>query len=337
MSILFRVSIFVKLIIHILYIYWVDMRYTLRQLEIFVAIARTGNVSRAAEIVALSQSAASTALAELERQFDCQLFDRNGKLLKLNALGKTLLPIASSLLTQASEIEQLLAGKSALGDLNVGATLTIGNYLAIMIMSEFMQNHLDCHIALQVKNTQSILQQVAGYELDLGLIEGSCHHPELAAETWIEDELVVFCAPSHPLAQLTSTNATAATMNELLTATWILREQGSGTRETFDQAMRHHLPELKIRLELEHTEAIKRAVESGLGIGCISRLALRDAFKRGSLVEIKTPQLDLRRQFMFVWHKNRYQTPAMIAFLDYCRTLTANIKRSDEINLTTIV
>lgn len=329
MSILFSASIFVKLIIHILHIYITDMRYTLRQLEIFVAIARTGNVSRAAEEVALSQSAASTALAELERQFDCQLFDRNGKLLKLNALGKTLLPVASSLLTQAGEIQQLLEGKSALGDLNVGATLTIGNYLAIMIISEFMQNHLDCHIALQVKNTQAILQQVAGYELDLGLIEGSCHHPELQAETWIEDELAVFCAPTHPLAQLESVS-----LEELLTATWILREQGSGTRETFDQALRHHLPELKIRLELEHTEAIKRAVESGLGIGCISRLALRDAFKRGSLVEIKMPMLDLRRQFMFVWHKNRYQTPAMIAFLDYCRTLTANLKRSDEILLT---
>ena len=308
------------------------MRYTLRQLEIFVAIARTGNVSRAAEEVALSQSAASTALAELERQFDCQLFDRNGKLLKLNALGKTLLPVASSLLTQAHEIEQLLAGKSVLGDLRVGATLTIGNYLAIMIISEFMQSHLDCHIALQVKNTQAILQQVAGYDLDVGLIEGSCHHPELHAETWIEDELAIFCAPTHPLAQSAS-----ITMPELLTANWILREQGSGTRETFDQALRHHLPELNIRLELEHTEAIKRAVESGLGIGCISRLALRDAFKRGSLVEIKMPQLDLRRPFMFVWHKNRYQTPAMISFLDYCRSLTANIKRSDEMRLTSTV
>ena len=332
MSSLFRASIFVKLIIHILYIREIDMRYTLRQLEIFVAIARTGNVSRAAEEVSLSQSAASTALAELERQFDCQLFDRNGKLLKLNALGKSLLPVASSLLTQAAEIEHLLEGKSSLGDLSVGATLTIGNYLAIMIISEFMQNHLDCHIALQVKNTQSILQQIAGYELDLGLIEGSCHHPELQAETWIEDELVVFCSPSHPLA-----NQEAVSIDALLSATWILREQGSGTRETFDQALRHHLPELKIRLELEHTEAIKRAVESGLGVGCVSRLAVRDAFRRGSLVEVKTPMLDLRRQFMFVWHKNRYQTPAMIAFLEYCRSLTANIQRSDQIHLTTTI
>ncbi|ACE83527.1 LysR family transcriptional regulator [Cellvibrio japonicus] len=304
------------------------MRYTLRQLEIFVAIAQLGSVSRAAEQIAISQSAASTALAELERQFDCQLFDRHGKLLILNALGRSLLSAASSLLSQAQEIEQLLEGKTALGNLKVGATLTIGNYLAILIISEFMQHHAECHIDLQVKNTKHILQQIASYELDLGLIEGSCHHPELVAEPWLDDELAVFCAPGHPLA-----NRAEPHIEDLVAATWILREQGSGTRETFDHAMRHHASALKVRLELEHTEAIKRAVESGLGIGCISRLALRDAVRRGSLVEIKTPMLDLQRQFMFVWHKNRYQTPAMIGFLDYCRSLTGHLKTGDDLLL----
>ena len=114
---------------------------------------------------------------------------------------------------------------------------------------------------------------------------------------------------------------------------WILREQGSGTRLTFDQAMRHHSDALNVRLELEHTEAIKRAVESGLGISCISRLALRDAFRRGSLVPVETPDLDLRRQFYFIWHRQKYQTAAMREFLDMCRALTAGIRRSDEIVL----
>ncbi len=307
------------------------MKYTLRQLEIFAAIARSGSVSRAAEQVALSQSAASTALAELERQFDCQLFDRHGKQLVLNALGKSLLPAASSLLTQAEEIEKLLEGKAALGNLKLGATLTVGNYLAILIVSEFMLHHTECHIDLQVKNTQSILQQIARYELDLGLIEGSCHHPELIAEPWMDDELAVFCSPDHELAQKKN-----PTIDDLTSATWILREQGSGTRETFDHALRHHTAGLKVRLELEHTEAIKRAVESGLGVGCISRLALRDAFRRGSLVEVKTPMLDLKRQFLMVWHRDRYQTPTIISFLDYCRSLTQNLKRSDEIFLPSI-
>src|SRR3546814_10761081 len=120
-------------------------------------------------------------------------------------------------------------------------------------------------------------------------------------------------------------------MEELTHEAWILREQGSGTRLTFDQAMRHHRSALNVRLELEHTEAIKRAVESGLGIGCISRLALRDAFRRGSLVPVATPELDLRRQFYFIWHSHQYQTAAMLEFVEQCRALTSGVRRSDEI------
>jgi DNA-binding transcriptional LysR family regulator len=141
----------------------------------------------------------------------------------------------------------------------------------------------------------------------------------------------VFCAPQHPLAQRWHANLEALTQEA-----WILREQGSGTRLTFDQAMRHHRNALNIRLELEHTEAIKRAVESGLGIGCISRLALRDAFRRGSLVAVETPELDLVRQFYFIWHKQKYQTSAMREFLELCRSFTAGVQRSDEIVLPSI-
>ena len=309
-------KISIKLIILIIYICKTYMRYTLRQLEVFVAIARLENVSRAAEALSLSQSAASTALA--------QFFDRLGKLLKLNDLGRSLLPMAAALLDQASEIEHVLQGKTTLGLLRVGATLTIGNYIATLLIGSFMKQHDECQIELHVQNTNAILQQVANYDLDLGLIEGNCQHPDLAVEPWLDDELVVFCAPDHPLANKPGV---------LLEDTWILREVGSGTRETFDHAMRHHQSRLKIRLTLEHTEAIKRAVESGLGIGCISRLALRDAFRRGSLVPIEMPELDLRRQFMFVWHRKKYLTASIRAFLDYCRAFTVDAGRSDQIAL----
>jgi DNA-binding transcriptional LysR family regulator len=163
------------------------------------------------------------------------------------------------------------------------------------------------------------------------LIEGDCSHPDIEVQPWVEDELVVFCAPGHPLA-----NSGPASIQTLTQEAWILREQGSGTRLTFDQAMRHHRSSLNIRLELEHTEAIKRAVESGLGIGCISRLALRDAFRRGSLVAVQTPELDLARQFFFIWHKKKYQTSAMREFLELCRSFTEGVSRSDEIVLPSI-
>lgn len=304
------------------------MRFTLRQLEVFAAVARLESVTRAAQSLALSQSAASTSLTELERQSDCQLFDRVGKRLKLNALGRQLLPQAMALLNQAREIEDLLDGKEGFGSLAVGATLTVGNYLATLLIGAFMQRHPESRVRLHVQNTAHIVQQVANHELDLGLIEGCCQHPDVELQPWVEDELVVFCAPQHPLAQ-----RGRASLDELAGEAWILREQGSGTRLTFDQAMRHHRPALNIRLELEHTEAIKRAVESSLGIGCISRLALRDAFRRGSLVPVETPELDLKRQFCFLWHKQKLHTAAMREFLEQCRVLTAGVRRSDEIVL----
>lgn len=304
------------------------MKYSLRQLEIFVAISRTESVSRAAEVLSLSQSATSTALSELERQFDLQLFDRVGKSLRINETGQQLLPRAVELLDRAKEIENLLQGHAGFGYMKIGATLTVGNYLATILVARFLQEHPESRIQLQVHNTSTIVQQIANHELDLGLLEGDCNHPDIAVERWIADELVVFCAPSHPLA-----NQRKVSMSELLQQHWILREQGSGTRATFDRAFHSHHAALNIRLELEHTEAIKRAVESGLGVGCISRLALKDAFRRGSLVPLVTPSLDLSRYFYFLWHKQKYQTTGIQAFLDLCKRYTADVERSDLVNL----
>src|SRR5690554_6886584 len=220
------------------------MRFTLRQMEVFVAVAQQESVSRAAASLALSQSAASTSLNELERQFDCQLFDRLGKRLKLNALGHTLLPQAVALLSRAEEIESLLNGNTGFGSLEVGATLTVGNYLATLLLGVFMQRHPECRVALHVHNTAQIVHQIAHYELDLGLIEGECHHPDIEVQPWVEDELVVFCAPQHQLATRGKVG-----LDELRNEGWILREKGSGTRMRFDQAVRGHHAPLNVRLE----------------------------------------------------------------------------------------
>ena len=304
------------------------MRYTLRQLEIFIAVARHESVSRAADALALSQSATSTALGEFERQFDTQLFDRIGKALRLNEAGHVLLPHAVQLIEHAREIEAMLARQTDFGPLQVGATLTVGNYLANLIAADFLRRHPGARIGLSVHNSTTIMQQLLRYELDLGLIEGNCRHPELIVEPWVEDELVVFCAPGHPL-----DHGRPVGIGELAAHDWILREAGSGTRETFEQALRHFGGRLRVRLELEHTEAIKRAVESGFGIGCISRLALREAFRRGSLRPVETPELDLRRQFQFVTHQRKYVTAGMREFIALCRQMTAGVARSDEIPL----
>ncbi|WP_101758627.1 LysR family transcriptional regulator [Oceanicoccus sp. KOV_DT_Chl] len=293
------------------------MRYTLRQLEVFLATAHFENVTKAAKSLSMSQSAASGALKDLEQQFDVQLFDRIGKRLQANELGKLLRPRAESLLEQARELEQELISHRDIGHLNLGATLTIGNYLAVGLMAEFMREHPGAQISLEVANTESIARQVANFDLDIGLVEGELHHPDLEVTHWRDDELVVFCAPTHGLAAKGTLSD-----QDLLTAEWILREQGSGTRQGFDRAMHGLLSNQIIKLELQHTEAIIRAVEAGLGISCLSRITLKDSFARGSLVPLSVPHRDLLRAFYFVLHKNKYRSAGIESWLELCRRYT---------------
>jgi DNA-binding transcriptional LysR family regulator len=177
------------------------MKYTLRQLEVFLATARAETLSQAAQELAMSQSAASDALAGLEQQFDVRLFDRIGKRLQLNETGRSLLPAVEELLVRARELERVLGRKDTAGALAVGATLSIGNYLAVPIMLRYMQENPGARVTLDVANTAAIAQKIARFELDVGLIEGEIRHPDLELAPWRDDELVVFCAPQHPLAK----------------------------------------------------------------------------------------------------------------------------------------
>lgn len=290
------------------------MRYTLRQLEVFLAIAHFENVSHAANHLSMSQSAASGALKELEGLYDVKFFERAGKRLKLNELGRQFWPRAEALLAQARELESDLQSHRDLGRLNVGATLTIGNYLAVAIMADYMAQQPGARVHLEVANTRSIVDRVLTFELDLGLIEGELNHPDLELLPWREDELVVFCSPQHVLA-----SKQVLTDDDLRAAHWIVRESGSGTRQTFERALHGLVPELNLALELEHTEAIKRAVETGLGISCLSRVCLQEAFKRGSLVELAVPHRDFSREFYFVLHRQKYRSPGIERWLELCR------------------
>lgn len=296
------------------------MKYTLRQLEVFLATAFHENLTRAAASLAMSQSAASSALKDLESQFDVQLFDRVGKRLQLNELGESIRPRAEALLEQARSLETALARHQDIGHLKVGATLSIGNYLAVEIMARYMGEQAGARVELEVANTETIVRKVANFELDLGLIEGESRHPDLEMLHWRDDELVVFCAPDHPLA-----GKPWLTDDDLLCAAWIVREPGSGTRQHFEWAMHGLLPELNIKLELQHTEAIKRAVEAGLGVGCLSEITLVDAFKRGRLVPLPVPHRDFHRRFYFALHRQKFRSAGVQRWLELCRESTEGL------------
>jgi len=292
------------------------MRFSLRQLEVFLATAHFQNISKAADSLAMSQSAASSALKELEQQFDILLFDRVGKRLQLNEQGRLIRSRAEALLEQAKEVEQALMQHKDAGPVTVGATLTIGNYLAVSILSHLLQQHPDAEVNLTVANTQQIMQQVLNYDIDIGMIEGEIQHPELDIIPWRNDDLCIFCAPNHPLA-----NKAELTDDDVLDYSWVLRESGSGTRQAFDRAMHGILPQISISMELQHTEAIKRAVTSGLGLGCLSRITLEDAFKRGDLIELAMPQRDFERTLYFILHKKKHKSAGIQRWLEFCEAV----------------
>lgn len=289
------------------------MHYTLRQLQVFLAVAHHQNVTRAAESLAMSQSACSGALKDLESNYDVQLFDRIGKRLQTNELGNLLRPKAEALLEQAQALESDLKKHKDVGHIKLGATLTIGNYLAVGLITDFMRATPGATASLEVANMQTIAQKILNFDIDIGLIEGEYLHRELDIIPWQEDELICFCAPTHPLA-----NANTVSDVDLENAQWILREPGSGTRQAFDRAMYGMTSQLNVLLELQHTEAIKRAVEAKLGISCLSKISLKDAFARGSLVPLEVPHRNFKRMLYAALHKQKYKSAGILSWLNVC-------------------
>ena len=287
------------------------MRFSLRQIQVFLATAHHQNVSRAAEQLALSQSAASGALKDLEQQFDVQLFDRIGKRLQLNEQGRQLRAKAEALLEMAKEIEEELTLHEQPGNLDIGATLTIGNYLCVDLIERYRVRAPKAHINLNIANTETIKRELLNFDIDVGMLEGEIQHPDLDIKPWQADVLTCVCSPSHPLAK----HSTVST-EMLAKETWILRETGSGTRQTFDRAMHGQRYKLNIALELEQSEAIKRAVSKNLGLSCLSELVVADELSRGELVALPTPQLDLSRTLYIAVHRKKYLNSSLGHWLE---------------------
>lgn len=286
------------------------MHITLRQLEVFAEVLKSGSTTQASQMLALSQSAVSAALADLEGQLGVQLFDRVGKRLVVNEHGRLLYPRVVCLLEQAGEIEQLF--REANGAIRVYASSTIGNYILPEMIARYRRDFPALPLEMSVGNSQDVINAVADFRVDIGLIEGPSHMTELVTEPWLEDELVVFAAPSAPLLK------EPVTLESLANQQWILREKGSGTREIVDYLLLSHLPQFHLGMELGNSEAIKHAVRHGLGISCLSRRVIQEQLETGSLVEVEVPLPKLKRTLYRIHHRQKHISNALQRFLRYC-------------------
>ncbi len=295
------------------------MRITLRQLQIFIAIAQSGSTTAAAEVIALSQSAISASIAELEKALNVQLFDRIGKRLMLNDHGRAMLPQALVLMDNATILE-LSFTKNPPSQLKIGASFTIGNYLLPELLAHFWQSQ-GVEIAYKipatevtVANTGEIIEKLVNFEVDIGLIEGVCHRSELQVTSWIEDELLLVVSPKHPLAQ--KMNNQIVELNALHAENWLLREVGSGTREALEHALLPHIRQLKSSIQFNDHEAIKQAAVAGLGIACLSKFMVKDTLATNKLMVVRTNIGTIKRKFSILTHHQKQITVGMQGFIN---------------------
>ncbi|HEY4067002.1 MAG TPA: LysR family transcriptional regulator [Burkholderiaceae bacterium] len=287
------------------------LRLNLRQLEVFVATARSGSTRAAAERVARSQSAASTALADLESALGAPLFDRVGRRLVLNENGRALLPRAASMLDEAADVQQLFRGEH-LAPLRVGASLTIGECILPELVGEWKARHPKSPVRMAIANTSDVIEAVAAFDVDIGFIEGSQTHPDLIVRPWTRDELVIVASPDHALA------GRVATARLLREAQWALRERGSGTREAADRWLVEHLGHAQVAYELGSPETIKRLVVAGPALGFLSRHAVARELAQGTLVELKTRRPPALRRLAIVLHRDKRLGAGAEDFVLHC-------------------
>lgn len=320
------------------------MRFTWRQLEVLVAVADAGSTVAASDALALSQSATSAALLELERALGAPLFDRVGKSLQLNPEGRALLPQVRQLLRAGERLAQGLQGAEAVA-LQLVASTTIGNCVLPRLLGDCAHGlSAPAQAALaasqvRVANTAEVVHAIAAGEADIGFIEGPCHAPQLHAEPWLPDELLLVAAPGHPLAAQGQRLAgapvaapegsadalpagIAVTAAALRGERWLLREPGSGTREVVEQALAPHLPHFSAGIGFGSSEAIARAVMAGLGVAYLSQWVVREPLVRGALVQLVPPWPPLVRGFALVT-AGAPTSPAVQRFLAYARDWAA--------------
>lgn len=281
---------------------------TLEQLRIFIAVAESQHVTRAASELNLTQSATSAAIAALESRYGIKLFDRIGRGIVLTQTGRDFLEEAREVVARAKAAAQVLDDLAGLkrGSLSLAASQTVANYWLPRRIETFRRAYPGIDLHVTTGNTEQVAQDVHRGAADLGFVEGEVDDPSLSIRRMEGDTLAVVVGLSHPW-----TGKTRITPKMLTGTSWMLREPGSGTRSMFEAALRKFgvkLSDLDVRLELPSSEALRAAVECGDCATVISDLVVAQSLAAGTLHRVN---IDLpKRSFFALRHKERYASRA---------------------------
>ncbi|MBE3068502.1 MAG: LysR family transcriptional regulator [Chloroflexi bacterium] len=283
----------------------------------FCSIARKGNFSAVAEDLFMSQSAVSQQIQALERRYGVVLFDRGSKGATLTEPGLILFEKAQQILDIEDEINHEFDDLRGLkgGELHVGASTTVGNYLMPFYLGEFKRRYPEVKVSLIVENTRIIEDQLLDGLFQLAVVEHDVQNPLLIKQSIERDELILFISPRHPWVGRES-----ITKQELMEEPFITREPGSGTRDVIDATLaKAGVTKLNVAMELGNSSAIKTAVQAGLGVSILSRRAIHPQLESGIIKQVRIKDVTLERDFFLVTVAERYASPASTKFMEMLR------------------
>jgi DNA-binding transcriptional LysR family regulator len=289
------------------------MKLTLRQLEIFLNVVESGHLTNVAKSMSLSQSAVSMSIKELEGILGKPLFDRINKKLVLNEMGREFYKEINPIFKKLSDIEYEFQNAENKGMIRVGASTTIVDYLMPSIICSYMNLYPDVKITLKEGNTKKIKELLKKGEIDIGFVEGFVSDSEIIKEKIGVDELII--VTSH------KDMAKSSNIEDLANKRWVLREEGSGTREVFLDYIKGKTEPLNVFFELGHTESIKSILQNRECLSCISKIAVQKELDDGTLYQVKVKKFDCKRDFLMIYHKDKYKSVLFDKFVYFAKRL----------------
>jgi DNA-binding transcriptional LysR family regulator len=287
-----------------------------RRLQVFHTVARLLSFTKAAETLHMTQPAVTFQVRQLEEYFNTRLFDRTHNRISLTEAGERVYEYADRIFDLYADMENSVREMTGeiRGALTIGASTTIAEYMLPALLGDFSTRFPEVTIHLRVSNSEGIVSMVENNTIDLGVVEAPVGNKNLVVEVCRVDQLVAIVPPSHDLAERESVE-----IDELLEYPFICREEGSGTREVINEYLNQHCKTvLNISMELGSPEAVKGAVEAGMGVSVVSRATIQKELKLDTLRAINlVPKLE--RPFSFVHQKQKFRLRAMEELLDFAR------------------
>ena len=287
-----------------------------RDLQVFLSVAKHLNYTRAAEEVNLSQPSVSVRMRQLERDLGTKLFEQLGKKIALTEAGELLVPYAGRVIATMADARDAIDQLQGLerGSLRIGASTTPGMYLVPRTIAHFKRRYPKIEVHLTVKDTRQIEEGVIRNEFDFGFVGGHLAGDEVDVLPWITDELVLIAPAGHRLAGRKTVRP-----QDLSSEKFISREQGSATRAAVAAHLRKFRVDIEAVMELENPESVKKAVQHGLGIAIISSFAVESELKAKTLVAVKLQGPEIRRELKIVYRKDKHLSESARAFITIAR------------------